>query len=305
MIVDVHTHLWMYPGQLSEEVAREFLGARLRRHRVARSLGHQLPPALPSEIDPSAVNITREMHWAHAQQHADRTVVLAFRSRALGIDVPNEYVAEYVAQHPDRLIGFACVDPNDSDAPDELEHCVATLGMRGLKLGPIYQHFDPTERRFFPLYERAQRLGIPVLWHMGATVLRRAPLKLTNPILLQEVSLAFPDLRMIVAHMGHPWEIETIILMRQCPNIWTDLSTLHYRPWRLYTMLLNAVEYGVADKILLGTDFSAATLPDTIAALRDVNRYVRGTSLPQVPTEVIEAIISENWRGAIELSRPL
>ncbi len=299
MIVDVHTHVWLFPEHLSEEVAREILAARLRRHRVAGLLNYPHPPTLPSETDPRAVNITPEAHWAHAQ-HAERTVVLAFRSRALGIDASNEYVARYVRQHPDRLIGFACVDPNDADAVDEFEHCVRNLGMRGLKLAPIYQHFDPSERRFFPLYAKANELGVPILWHMGATVLRRAPLKVSHPILLQDVALAFPELKMIVAHLGHPWEVETVVLMRQSPNVWADISALHYRAWRLYQMLVTAVEYGVPDRLLLGTDFSAATMPDTIAALRNVNESIKGTPLPKVPAEVIELIIHENWRGVLE-----
>ncbi len=300
MIVDTHSHVWLYPEHLSEEVAREFAAARVRRRRVARQLaGGAAGPGETDAVDPASVTITPAMHWAHAQQ-CDLSVVLAFRSRALGIDVPNEYVAAYVAEHPDRLVGFACVDPNDGDAPDELEHCVTQLGMRGLKLGPIYQHFDPTERRFFPLYARVAALGIPILWHMGATVLRRAPLKVSNPLLLQEVALAFPEVRMIVAHLGHPWELETIVLLRQSPNLWADVSALHTRPWRLYLSLMTAVEYGVADRLLLASDFSAGTIPDTLAALRDVNRWVEGTPLPRVPDEVIAGILHENWRGILD-----
>lgn len=299
MIVDTHSHVWLFPDHLSTEVAGEFLAARLRRVRVAHQLDGSAPEA-PNPNDLSSINITLEAHWAHAQA-ADVTVVVAFRSRPLGIDVPNEYVAAYVQRHPDRLIGFACVDPSDPDAADELEDCVRRLGLRGLKLGPIYQHFDPTERRFFPLYRRAAVLGIPILWHMGATVLRRAPLKFSNPVLLQEVALAFPELRMIVAHLGHPWELETIALLRQAPNVWADLSALNYRPWRFYNALVAAVEYGVADKLLLASDFSACTIPMSIAALRDINRFALNTPLPRVPEDIIDAIIHENWRQVIEL----
>ena len=297
MIVDIHTHVWLYPDHLSEEVASEILAARdLRRQVADLGLGSS-PPRLTSQ-DLTAVNTTLEDHWQHAQ-NADFTLVLAVRSRALGIHVPNEYVAQYVNEHPERLAGFACVDLNDKDAVDEMEECVHRLGLHGLKLLPIYQHFDPTESRFFPLYERAQDLDIPILWHMGATVLRRAPLKLSHPLLLQDIALRFPRLRMIVAHLAHPWEVETIALLRQCPNLWADISALHYRPWRFYNSMITAVEYGVFDKILLGSDFSAATIPDTMGALRSINDVVEGTNLPRVPDGVIEAIIHENWRGVV------
>ena len=303
MIVDIHSHVWLYPNHLSEEVASEFLAARNRKRRIADLTQGSSPPRLATQ-DLTAVNATPEDHWQHAQT-ADLTVVLAFRSRALGIDVPNEYVAQYVNEHPERLVGFACVDPNDRDAADELEECVRGLGLSGLKLAPIYQHFDPTESRFYPLYERAQDLDIPILWHMGATVYRRAPLRVSHPLLLQDIALRFPQLRMIIAHLAHPWEVETIALLRQCPNLWADISALHYRPWRFYNSMIAAVEYGVFDKILLGSDFSAATIPDTMHALRSINDVVEGTKLPRVPDGVIEAIIHENWRGVVpEFGKP-
>ena len=69
---------------------------------------------------------------------ADRVCVFAFRAPRIGVRVPNDYVAEYVATDPERLYGYASVDPTESGAVAELERAVLELGLRGLKLVPTY-----------------------------------------------------------------------------------------------------------------------------------------------------------------------
>ena len=67
----------------------------------------------------------------------------------------------------------------------------------------------------------------------------------------------FPDLKMIIAHLGHPWETDTVVLIRKCPNVYTDLSAVHYRPWRYWQAMITAMEYGVEHKILPEDPFVA------------------------------------------------
>jgi predicted TIM-barrel fold metal-dependent hydrolase len=106
----------------------------------------------------------------------------------------------------------------------------------------------------------------------------------------------FPDLKMIVAHLGHPWEEDLVALIRKCPNVYTDISAVHYRPWRYWQAMVTAMEYGVAHKILLGSDFPSAAIANVINGLRNVNSPVEGTKLPQIPTEIQDRIITENWK---------
>lgn len=277
MIVDCHTHLW----DQKKHLGSEFLGdwCRVIQKPVEKY------SALPEE-------------HLKAIEGVDKAVVLAFRSRALGVNVPNEYVAEYVDKHPDRLIGFCCVDPNDDDAPRELKRCVRDLHMQGLKLGPIYQHFDPNSEKADGVFRTCEELGIPILIHQGTTFVRDAPLKYALPHLLDEVATKHRDLRMIVAHLGHPWEDETVALIRKQPNVYSDVSALLMRPLRLYLDLLTCVEYGVTDKLVLGSDFPAASSMATIRGLRAINKYARRTRMPNVPKTVIEDIIQRNWSRA-------
>jgi predicted TIM-barrel fold metal-dependent hydrolase len=240
---------------------------------------------------------TLEQHWEQVQP-VTHAVVLAFAAPAVGFVVPNDYVAAYVNEHREKLIGFASVDPRDADAPAELRQAVEGLGMEGLKLGPIYQHFDPLSERAFAVYEVAQELGLPVIWHQGTTFVRDAPLEWARPLTLDAVARAFPELRIVIAHLGHPWMEEAMATIRKHPTLFSDISALESRPWQYYNGLVAAVEYGVQDKILFGTDYPFSTVERTLAGLRGINRLVEGTPLPKVPDAVIEAIIE---RPTLEL----
>lgn len=274
-MIDLHTHIWEYP----DHVGREFAGA------VSQAAGRTI------ETTP-ALHVSPKVHWeAFAHAAVSHAVVLAFRSRWLGIDVPNEYVAKYVAEHPDRLVGFAAVDPCDPDPVGELQQAVTRLGLKGLKLAPTYQNFPAMDRRMLPVYEAAQKLGIPVLLHQATTISPRAPMKYARPEQLEEVAMAYPDLRMCIAHMGHPWETETIALLRKQPNVYADVSSLHPRPWQMYNTLRLAIEYGVTHKLLFGTDYPFFTVEQTINGLMRASEIAQMARLPEVPRERIKEII--------------
>lgn len=134
------------------------------------------------------------------------------------------------------------------------------------------------------------------MWHQGATFPSQARLKWGLPLQLEDVAMEFPELRMIIAHLGHPWEVDTVVLIRKCPNVYTDISAVHYRPWRYWQAMVTAMEYGVEQKILLGSDFPSASITNVIAGLRSVNKVVAGTKLPTIPREVQDLIICENWK---------
>jgi hypothetical protein len=69
-----------------------------------------------------------ESHQRHVAGVADKFVVITMNFKRLKISVPNEYVADYVSRHGDRARGFACVDPMDEDAPDQLRYAIREFG---------------------------------------------------------------------------------------------------------------------------------------------------------------------------------
>lgn len=277
MIVDCHTHLWK-AEHWGEAITRE---ATLARGK------------------PAQVDVDEADHW-QAMAPVDKVIVFGMRAKHVGMLVPNDLVARYVAQHPEKLIGFTSIDPNEADYQDEMHRSFETMKFRGLKLGPIYQNYHPMDERMQPVYAYCEKRGIPVLFHQGTTFPRLAPLKYAHPVLLEDVAMRYPELRIVIAHMGHPWMDDTIVLIRKQPNVYADVSALYYRPWQFYNGLVTAVEYGAAHKLLFGTDYPFTTPADSIAALRNVN-HVAADGMPRISEEVIEGIIHRDTLALLGL----
>jgi predicted TIM-barrel fold metal-dependent hydrolase len=151
------------------------------------------------------------------------------------------------------------------------------------------------------LMQAAEALQVPVLIHQGTTFCEQVSLELANPVLLQPLALQFPRLRMVIAHLGHPWIAETLVLIRKHRHWYSDISALYYRPWQFYNALVLAMEYGVLDRLLFGTDYPFTTPASTLEALRHVNDLVQGTGLPRIPSERIDAMIQRDTLGLLGL----
>ncbi len=65
-----------------------------------------------------------------------------------------------------------------------------------------------------------------------------------------KLPIRYPDLRMVLAHVGHPFIDECLVVIRKHPNVYADISALYYRPWQFYNMLISAQEYRVTSKLL-------------------------------------------------------
>lgn len=268
MIVDIHTHVGEYPLHISAGFAAE--SKRLwPTVRLGRSLDDH----------------------ARETAEADRVIVLGFQAHHAGWVIPNDYVADYVHQHADRLIGFGSVDPTRAGAVDEVGRMRDELGLMGCKLAPIYQGISPLDPRFLAVLAELERRDMPVVIHQGATFLREGPLIHARPILLDEVARTFPRLRLVIAHMGHPWCDEAIVVIRKHPNLYADISALCPRPLQLFSALSSAVEYGVSHKLLFGSDWPFFSISETVDALRNVNTVIEGTGMPRVPEDIVEGII--------------
>ena len=280
MIIDVHSHAWAFPDHFNEDFRRQ---ARRARPEV--------------EVD---LSVAYEAYRASAPENV-RTVVFGGKARLSGLWVDDQYVAEYVRAHPDTLIGFLSVDPTQPGWEDELYDGHQQLGLCGIKLLPMYAGFRPDDRSLDPLWTYAQSHGLPVLLHTGTTFISQAPLECTLPRHLDAVAIRFPEVKIILAHLAHPYEGECIAVIRKHQNLFADISALHYRPYQLYQSLMLAQEYGVWDKLLFGTDFPFTTVSASIAGLRGLNQMVAGTNLPRLNEEQIEAMITRDTLRLIGL----
>ena len=271
MIIDIHSHAWQYP----EHFTAQF------RHQAA-----QVAKA-DTELD---LTVTYEAYHQGAQ-NCDKTVVFGGKARLSGLWVDDQYVADYVAAHPDRLIGFLSVDPTQDGWEDELEHGHQQLGLRGIKLLPMYAGFYPHEARLDPLWHYATEHRLPVLLHTGTTFVAQAPIDCTLPRHLDPVATRFPDVKIIMAHLSHPYEGESAVVIRKHPNVYADVSALHYRPLQFYHSLMLVQEYGVWHKLLFGSDYPFTTIDASIEGLYALNKMLDGTALPRLDESQIDALI--------------
>ena len=271
MIVDVHTHC-LQPEHMSEA-----------SHRANERSGYAPMQPLAFET------------YAEAMQVVDRSIVFGVRSERTGARSPNDFTADWVKRDPDRVIGFAAIDPTQDDFMDEIERTTSDLGLRGLKVYPTTAGYDPADPTVFPMYERAQRLGLPILSHMGTSPDPRAVLKYSHPLRIDDVAQAFPDLKFVIAHMAHPWQLDCAIVLRKHPNVYADVSGAGWvRPYQAWEAMILMIEWSVTDKLLFGSDFPFWTPQEGMEKLRGLNDQVKGTNLPTIPDDVIESIINRN-----------
>ncbi len=294
MLFDTHTNLMWYPDHLSDEFVK--FAWEAKRAKMKRSKDVYFAGAATKE---SNAFDSRPEQLLEATKACDKVIVFGIVAPFCGIRADQELIGRFVKEHADRFIGWCSVDPNDPACVEQLTHYVNDLAFRGLKVSPIYQNWDPQDPRHLPLFRRAEQLGIPVNIHQGTSFVRPGPLKYANPVLLEDIAIACPDLRIIIAHMGHPWETECVVLIRKHPNLYANISALHYRPWRHWQAFMTAIEYGVEHKLIFGSDFPSATPEQVIAGQWKVNDVVAGTNFPRVSDEVIHNIIYENWKRVL------
>jgi len=223
----------------------------------------------------------------------EKVAVFGLKARRTGYWVPDEHVAAFCARSA-KLYGFAACDPTQEGYLDELHYGIETLRLVGLKMGPIYAGFDPRDSRCDPVYAYCQDRGVPILFHTGTTYNRAAPLGYSRPWLFDEVAIRYPDLRMVLAHVGHPFCDECLVVIRKHPHVYADVAALYYRPWQFYNTMVLVQEYGVTHKLLFGTDYPFTTARESIDGLRNVNDVIAQSGLPRVSTEVIEGILARD-----------
>ena len=147
---------------------------------------------------------------------------------------------------------------------DEVKRC-ADLGLRGMKFQQAIQAFNPTNSRFFPIYEACNRLNLPVIFHGGTTAISAGSpgggglmLEYCKPIpYIDEIAARYPELRIIIAHPAWPWHDDQLAVMRHKGNVYMDLSG--WAPKYFPESIIQNVNTLVQDKVFFGSDFPVLT----------------------------------------------
>jgi len=284
MIVDCYTHTW----QSSDQLGRCLPPGGLRE-RVATG-------------SPDPIAGGPAAHLA-ASEPVATTIVLGFKSAYLGAHIPNDEVAAYVAKHHDRMTAFAGVDPSEpKEAIAELRRARDEWGMRGAAIAPAAQDFHPSNSQAMLVYAQAAELQMPILFHPGVFMASPTKLEYARPVLLDEVARELPRLKLIIAHMGHPWIHETLVLLAKHRNVYAEISRLLLQPWQAYEALRAAYQFGVMDKLLFGSGFPVMSASQAIEAIYSLNHLVHGTNLPGIPREQLRGIVERDTLGLLGIA---
>jgi predicted TIM-barrel fold metal-dependent hydrolase len=173
----------------------------------------------------------------------------------------NEYVAGLVKKYPRTFLGFAGVDPwKGKVAIQEVEVAIRDLGLRGVKFQQAAQAFFPSDKQFYPLWEKIASLKVPVLFHMGNTGYGAGVpggdgirLKYCRPIpYIDDLAADFPELTIICAHPAWPWQEEMLAVAMHKGNVYVDLSG--WSPKYFPPSLVQYANTFLQDKCLFGSD---------------------------------------------------
>jgi predicted TIM-barrel fold metal-dependent hydrolase len=157
--------------------------------------------------------------------------------------IENDFIIGLVKAHPDRLIGFGQVRPQDDDALDEIAR-IAAAGLSGLKLHPSLHGYHVADHGLLdPVFEACARYGLPVL-------INALDDAFCAPLAIEEIARNHPGVPTIIAHMGAVWNVpEAIIVAERQPHVYLETSaTLVSDVRRAYARL-------GPGKILMGSEW--------------------------------------------------
>ena len=192
-------------------------------------------------------------------QGVDKSVVFGFPWRSIDTcRLNNDYILDEVSRHPDRLIGFCCVDPLHPEAAAEVERCLQA-GLKGV--GELAFYTTGIDGRCLESLDAimalARRFGCPVMLHTNEPIGHQYPGKSPNTLIqIYTLVRRFAENRIILAHWGGGIFFYSLLkkeVRESLANVWYDTaaSPYLYQP-QIYTQ---AIELAGEGKILYGSDF--------------------------------------------------
>jgi len=179
----------------------------------------------------------------------------------------NRTVLEWARKWPGMFVPFYWLDLADpAAAADDLERAVTEDGHRGVKFQPLVQHFYANEPRLAPVFERAQKLGVPVLFHQGVVGFDKHYAQYGTCVYADELADTYGDLKIILAHLGGNYSFEAVVIAAKHPNVYLDTAYLHFfcdRSLPKVTpleMIRRAVEFAGPGKVLYGGEGTTPTM---------------------------------------------
>lgn len=225
---------------------------------------------------------------------------------------PNEDVIRICAEYPGRLYPMAKINLWDT-APDPAElYYFAEKGVKGFKFCYIYYAYD--HDLYMPVYEAAEKIGLPVLFHTGAyrpnptdRIHRRPTLLNMNPLTLDRIARSFQDLHIVMAHLGTTfWRVQAAELIKLHKNLYADLggcgSWMALSAEDLSSLLGNLIfvrdtEDHYFDKLVFGSDsYTSNTWPFT-EGLLNYEMKLKKAGVSEKTQKLVMGDTVASWMG--------
>ncbi|HEY0438093.1 MAG TPA: amidohydrolase family protein [Phenylobacterium sp.] len=178
---------------------------------------------------------------------------------------PADVVAAWADEAPDRIIPALAFNISDLPPIDTLRalHKAGRLKVMG-EIGAQYEGVDPRDPRLEPYWSLAEELDVPVGIHMGPGPPGASYLpgmgayraRMSSPLLLEDVLVRHPRLRLYVMHAGWPMGDDMVALLYAHPQVYVDVAVIDYvlpRP-EFHRYLRRLVEAGFGQRIMFGSD---------------------------------------------------
>jgi len=221
---------------------------------------------------------------------AKSVIVAIDATTTFGYNVNNDLVADAVRQYPDRLLGFASVDPHlGQAAADNLVDAVTNKRLVGLKIVPNLIELYANDSKLYPMYEIAREHKIPVLFHTGTLFYTGVRLKYGQPLPIDDVATDFPDLKIIMAHFGFPWFFESMAIAERNPNVYFNIAG--WKPKYIPKDVIRYLNGPLRHKALFGSDYPLLTRVEVLQGLKEL----------QLKDETMNCLLTENPKRVLGL----
>ena len=291
MIINSHCHIFQYPDHWSKEMADIYMGALSEIPLWWNPEEKWKPENLHVDVGELITDMDKGK--------VDKAFVMGHVWKPYNCETPLDWIANIVQKHPDRFIGFHVADPiGGLIEVEKLDRAVNEFGFGGLKLFPAYNHVALNDRRMYPLFEKAQQMDIPVLMHTGWTHVPLAKMEWQRPVLIEDVAIAFPKLRIIMGHTGFQWALEALMVMKKHKNVHGDFAFWHDLPFNFIVQVFTfAKKMELMDRLLWGTDYPHYSHKSDMGIYRKLMEYTKKHEVDAVITEEdLSLFFGENAR---------
>lgn len=235
----------------------------------------------PDIIDARADRLVRSMDEAGIEK------ALVFAGEIN--DCPNDWLLQEIAPYRDRLVAIGSISPlqrNPKPRNFTIGECLEDGRMAGLKFYVGYEHFYAGDKVLRPYLELLTKFNRPAIFHTGDLYdkIPGAKLKYARPATIDDAATDFPDLTIIIAHMGWPYVTEAAHVCSKNRNVYADVSGLVYGSFtptdvkRFERSLAAFADVAPLDKLIFGSDWPIC---DQTSYVKTVQRMaeLRGTPI--------------------------